>query len=465
MSDLDPGKSDVDIPILKKKKEERKGAGAVLQGADVGQGVVAVGGATARAGGGLAALFTGKIAAVAVALGLGGAALVGYGVMQQGKVQRAGPKGPALEAPDMGVRVSRRDSQGSKSLAYLARVGEGQIKWDEPTAGKTAADAPNAEGGAAGAEKTADAASESKEGMPEAPDQFTRAGRMENTLSGAKLSSQLGGGFGKNNIFSGKGTFNLKPSADLGKNLSRTMAAAGGKTLTMSRQKSGALMAKKLDTRGVSANKAMGQLKFSGRRSAAAAAAGSGEAGATYAGEAFEQTKVDGAPGTTGAIGDGSVDPMGGSAPDMTSGSGVSEGGPDVGPGENATPYQPYVDNAQQLTSTAKTLLIAGFALIAIGAAMMLAGVTGVAAVVAAILIGIGVGLCMAAMMMHQQARQMGDTVGNDYGQKDQQHIIDRTATNSGNRAYTSPDNDFQMKDNTVHEDTEKEKNADYQLQ
>jgi hypothetical protein len=445
MSGLDSGNSDVDIPILKKKKEERKGAGAALQGADDGQAVAAV-------GGGLAALFTGKVAAVAVALGLGGAGLVAYGVMQQGRVQRTGPKGPVLDAPDMGMHVSKRDSQGSKSLAYLARAGEGELKWDEPAAG-----APKSEEGAAG--QTADAAAGSRGGLPEAPDQFTKeGGRLENNLSGAKLSSQLGSGFGKNNIFGGKGSFTLKPASELDRknlaDLSRAMSSAGGKSLALNRQKT-TLLAKKIDTRGVSANKAMGQLKFSGRRSAAAAAAGSGEAGSAYASEAFEQNKADGAPG--GTIGDGvdSVDPMGGSAPDMTSGAGVSEGAPDVGPSENATPYQPYVDNAQQLTGTAKMLLIAGLALILIGVALMMAAATGVAALIAAILIGIGVGLCMTAMMMHQQARQMGDAVGNGYGQKEQQHIIDRQATNSGNRAYTDHDHDFQMKDNTVHENVE----------
>jgi hypothetical protein len=344
----------------------------------------------------------------------------------------------------------------------MSKVGEGQLKWDAPGA-KTVSDAKAEDAKPEDSKPAGDEtdAAKSKDGLGKTPDHFTDTQKL-GSLSGAKLSGQLGNRFG-NNIFQGGG-FTPKQSQLDGKlkNLADFRQKTSAGQLGGLNRGMQSLLAKKLGTQGVGADRAMGQLKYSGRRSQEAAKMGATEAGSTYAADAFngQSSEQGSAPGGPGVTGD-EVAPMGGSAPDVTGGENV----PQIGDGGNITPYQPQVDNAKQLTDTAKSLLIAGIALMAAGLGIMAASSwTGVGAVIGAIILGIGVALMAVAMILHSQARQMGSQVGDGYGQKDQQHIIDRTATNSGNRAYTPYNSDFQQKDSTVHQDTEKEKNSDYQL-
>ncbi|MDD5658378.1 MAG: hypothetical protein PHF00_14095, partial [Elusimicrobia bacterium] len=185
----------VQIPVLKKEEKERKGAGVALPSAA----------SKTASTWGFAGLMGGKAGVALLACALGGAGLIGYGVLQQGQVRRAGSD-PQLAAPDMSVRVGMRDSQGSKSLAYISKAGEGQIKWDDPNAVRAAAKAEDAKPEEAKPEGDETDAAKAKEGegLPQTPDHFTDTRKLGG-LSGAKLSSQLGNRFGGGNVFKGSG--------------------------------------------------------------------------------------------------------------------------------------------------------------------------------------------------------------------------------------------------------------------
>jgi hypothetical protein len=107
----------VDIPVLKKEEKERKGAGIPLPA-----------GKTASAASGFAGVLGGKVGVAALALGLGGAGLIGYGALESGRVQRAASE-PQLPVPDTEVRGAVRDSQGSRSPGYMARARGGEARW------------------------------------------------------------------------------------------------------------------------------------------------------------------------------------------------------------------------------------------------------------------------------------------------------------------------------------------------
>ncbi|MFH1724867.1 MAG: hypothetical protein ABII00_09625 [Elusimicrobiota bacterium] len=434
---------EVDIPTLKPKEDERKGFGLPLPGG------AQAGGAAAKAGGvaaavGLKAVLTGKLGIAAMALAATGAGLVGYGVVQQGKVHKPRPARTARLGPiSTTVKVDKRDSQGSKSLAYMAAASKGEVRWKDPNAPGTR-EAPGGREEPSRAPAEAEGAAAPAEGLPETPDQFSQGGKLAHNLSGSKLSSRVGGDFGKHNIFSGGTGFQMK---DMGKKDKQNLAditefkkrgTAGGKTGALRRGKK-AQMGKQMSTRRMASGSSMGQLKFAGRRSDQAARAGAATTAATYGADAFEQTNTEGGGLEGSGIGEGmpsSVQPVGTGAPDMTAG---GEGGSSTCPegmtpvpgggcqpgdveGENVTPYQDMVDQSQQLTSTAKMLTVAGIALLLIGIALI---ATGWLSAVGWVMVGAGIALLVVAMMMGGQASQMGKDVKEDYGQHEQGEIIE----------------------------------------
>lgn len=433
---------EVDIPVLKKQEKEKKGLGAILPGGVPGAGSVA-GGAGVGQAGGFMALFAGKAGLAALALGVVGAGAVGVGLMGGGGAPKA--SSPQLDGLSSNISVDRRNATGSKSLAYMSQAGSGQLKWEDPNAPKPQAaadsksDAP-ADTGAEGAEGVDEAGSGVEDG---AGAEGSDKPRLAGGLSGAKLSSSLGGSgaFGKNNIFS-KGTgFNmksvdLKAKSGIDGGASRLAAAGKGNLSGKMRGKNSALASAKSTSR-IRGSGALGQLKFAGTRSQAAAKAGDSGAASSFAADAFDQQKTTGGTieGGPGGIGDGlgTVNPQGGSAPDVTGGMdgtcpegySAAEGGgctpPDITNGVDQTKYQGLLDGVLQMQKAAQQMLMIGAALLAVGIALV---ATGFLSGLGWALIAAGGVMLLMGMMMNKQADQMADQIGNMYNQKKQAEVL-----------------------------------------
>ena len=488
MNENEPKKTgasvEVEIPQLKAQKKEKKGAGVVLPGAQgAGNAAVAGGAGIAQAAGGklgFAALLSGKAGVAALVVGVGGAGLVGFGVMSQG--DSAQVRKPELGGLSSSISVGKRNAKGSKSLSFMSKAGEGELRWDDPNAPKKAA--PKQE--EASEEELADAASSPSQeelmeqmGIPTpetAGKERPTMGRMD-----AKLSTELGNSsaFGSKSIFSGGTGFDVArmkkgptnaPGAD-----SRKMSARG--KVGNLRRARGKLTGKNLSTRGAKSNRAMGQLKFAGRRSNQAAQTNSAGAAATYAEDAFGATSTEGGElEGGGAIGEDmpTIQPPGSGAPGSGSGGGgggtcpsnwtVVEGGgcepPDL-EGVNATPYQGLVENAKQMSDQAAKLKIVAYALIAIGIGLLFVWPWGT--VIGVLLIALGGMLLGMAQSMSSQAENMGKQVANQYGQKEQGKIIEREGSNSVN-PNDSHERNINI-ENSAHDDIEEEKNSNYTLE
>ena len=429
---------EVDIPILKKQEKERKGGAAFIGGAAAEGAQISAGAGLAKAGG-LLSLFGGKLGLVALAMGVGGAGVIALGVASQ-KGSEAKKEAPQLGALASNISVARRDAYGSKSLNYMSEAGAGQLKWEDPNkpkpeaAPEKTADAPADEAALA----EADGASE------EMPDPIDAKPRMANDLSGAKLSASLGksSAFGSKNIFA-KGTGFSAKEVDLkaknslgGANLSATRSGR----LAASRKGKSSLSAKAISTNKIT-GKSLGQLKFAGNRSQAAANAGDSGGAATYAADAFDQQKTTGGQLDAGAggIGDGlgTVNPVGSGAPDSTGGGtgpcpegwGQAEGGgctaPDITNGQAMTNYQGLVDGALQMQKTAEKMMMIGMALIVAGAIVMATtSWMGIGTIIGGLMIAAGLAMVMMGQMMNKQADQMADQIGSMYQQKKQGDII-----------------------------------------
>jgi len=383
-----------DIPDLKKKEKERKKAGAAWSGAKPGGGSFsgATGGSVARAaasassasgaaagaaqaaGAGwlsstiaaLTATAMGKMmVAAGVAIFLAGAGLVGYAMLNGGGAGGAGGIGDlGAIASSMKVRSGDVDRTG-----FVASNGE--IMFDPIKAAeakKAAAEEKAPE------DKTAEA--------PVPPDPTADAAGMggnrpglEHNLSGAKLSSSLGGGFGGKNIFAGNSAapkFNeslAKTSIKGGEKgrLSASRSARTGRTVSGGKAKS------------MKANKAFGQLKVAKGMSALGAGASATEGAAATAANAFDGGQgagnVVGAPSPTGAV-DSPSTPNG--APDMTGPSVDVPTGTAVDPNtaQALDGIAALAKAAGEMKKKAAQMRMMGYALIAVGIALIAAGCT-----------------------------------------------------------------------------------------
>lgn len=431
---------EMDIPVLKKQEKEKKGLGAILPGAAQGAGGVA-GGAGVGQAGGFMALFAGKAGLAALALGVVGAGAIGVGLMGGGQ----GPKkaaSPQLDGLASNINVGQRNAKGSKSLSYMEQAGAGQLKWENPNAPKPEA-SPESKSDAP-ADTPAESVAESGEG---ADTEESNKPRLSGGLSGAKLSSSLGGSgaFGKNNIFQKGSGFNMKSSdlkskSGIAGGASRLGAASKGNLSGKMRGKN-SLMAGGRSTSRIKGNGALGQLKFAGTRSQAASKAGESGAASTFAADAFDQQKTTGGTLETGAggIGDGvgTVNPAGGSAPDVTGGDGTcpegwgaaGEGGgctpPDITNGVDQTKYQGLLDGVLQMQKAAQQMMMIGTALIVLGAIIMATtSWMGIGTLIGGALIAAGLAMVVMAQMMNKQADQMADQIGSMYQQKKQADVL-----------------------------------------
>lgn len=213
------------------------------------------------------------------------------------------------------------------------------------------------------------------------------------------------------------------------------------------------------DVQEVHAQRAMGQLKFAKDASGAATTAGGQEAGKTFAADAFEQGQTTG--GQVNGITDGaSIAPPGTGAPNLTQ----TEG-------QNVTPYQNQIDQAQQDTGQSGMMKMAGMAMMAIGAAMIAAGAlmtpTGwpLIAAGAALVLG-GIAMLAMSQSLANQAQNQGNNIANQYGQTQQGNTVNNCSAQAAANG-TSPQNcnsTFNTPTNNVQQSAQQESQSSFNI-
>lgn len=420
-----------DIPDLKKKEKERKKAGAAWGGAKPGGGSFsgATGGAGGAGGGvaraaasaassaggaaagaanaagagwlssmlaSLTATLMGKaILAAGVAMFLAGAGVLGYAMLNGGAGGAGGYGDLGAIASSMKIRSGDVDRTG-----YINSKGEIMFDPIKAAAAKKAAEekAPEQETAEAPAmpEQIADGDASGLGGRP----------GLEHNLSGSKLSSSLGGGFGGKNIFAGS---NAAPKFDTGLAKSNIQGAAKGRLSASKNARTGRRVAGG-SGKQVRGSRAFGQLKVAKGMSALGAGTSAAEGARATAATAFDGSptggsNIDGGPG----IGNGPVGtPSGpGGAPDVTAPNVDIPEGVAVDPNSFAAinAIAEMAKKAGEMKKKAAMLMIAGIALIIAGAAML--GMWPIGTIIGAILIGIGGMLIGMSIMMSNMAEMM----------------------------------------------------------
>ncbi|MBI3288185.1 MAG: hypothetical protein HYZ74_01560 [Elusimicrobia bacterium] len=435
-----------DIPDLKKKEKERKKAGASWGGAKPGGAPFsgATGGTVARAAasaagasggaaiapagsfsatvGRLASTLLGKfMIAGGVTAFLGGATMFGYGLFKGGPDGGTGSIGSNLGALASSLKI-RPEGNGDRT-AYMASKGE--IVFDPVKKAAPADAAKNTD------EKPAEAAPD-QAGDPYAgqnadlgarPD--LAQGKLAHNLSGAKLTSNLGGNFGGKNIFTANNGVAPKLNDSIGR--VNIPGARNGGQLTAIRSSRTGRVSQGIAAKRLGSNRALGQLKVAKGMSLLGAQA-QGTESAALARAAFDgasdsdSKKVEDDPDSTGS-------------PNGTTGGGPG-GGPGSGPGApdmtspnvddpTAVPItmDPYntagmigaiaalAKQAGQMKKNGMLLMAVGAVLVGIGAALLGNPFT---AAIGAALIGVGsmlIGMGVAMMMMAAQMKAMADTM------------------------------------------------------
>jgi len=347
----------------------------------------------------LTATVLGKaILAAGVAMFVGGAGLFGYAMLKGGTGGDGGVGDLGALSSSMKVRAGGGDRTG-----YVASNGE--IMFDPI---KKAAEVKKAEPEQAPEDKTAGEAI--PEQIADAGVPGARPGALEHNLSGSKLSSSLGGGFGGKNIFSGNGA---APKFNEGMAKSTITGAQKGR---LSASKSAATGRRVAGGKGsrVKANRAFGQLKVAKGLSMAGAGTTGAEGARSTAGTAFDGDapgtgNVEGGPG----VGEGAVtSPSGnGGAPDMTAPTVGDPTGVDMDPNSLAMlgAISEMAKKAGEMKKQAAMMMVAGLALIAIGIVMIAAGASnfGITAAIGVLLVGIGGMLVGMSIMMSNMAEMM----------------------------------------------------------
>jgi len=437
-----------DIPDLKKKEKERKKGGAAWSGSGGGAGSFtgATGGTVARAaasaaigaaeageaGGifatiseflaGLMSTLAGKIAVgLAAFLLLAGAGALAYELLHGG-ASGAGVGGLNLGpvSDSMKIRSGDGDMLGVNGNGELAFGGAKPAA--APTAPATTTDKAPTDQKAAGP-------------VPDPAQQAADAARQDvlaHNLSGAKLSTSLGGDFGGKNIFSGNNSgYAPKFNAGLSQLSGASKPGTKGNLATMTaKSPRGSIGA--MDMTRARSGQAIAQLKMA-RGMSVVGANSSGETAASAADGAFDQQGVTGgALNTIGApagISDGSTSgaSSGSGAPDTTSMPGATAppsattGSTDPGLDSTMSQIGQLAQEAGQMQKEGLELIVAGVALIAAGVALM--AIWGMEAIGAALigiggmLVGIGVMMKQMASMMASMANSLGSAVASQVGQ------------------------------------------------
>lgn len=470
---------EADIPVLKEKEEEKKGAGAPwyagsgsgAPGLVAGQSVGRVGSSMAARGflgraaaalsnafGGpttfLGGLFAGAAGRFIVAGGLAawGAVMLGAGARLMGGWGAPGlpSAGPSLAGVGgSGIVI---DAPKDRSLGYLAGANKGEILWDQGKPVK--ADAPKDGPAPEPADAPAEEAKAPETPAFEMPDVSQVMGGGLNREGFVKKMtgdvSQLHGGAGAPRLKDAAG-FALKKSFAEPK----LQGAQRGKLGGMSKAKR-ALSSSRLSSMKGRSSRAVGQLKLAKNMSAAGANATTASEARTFSADAFDQGKSIGG-NLAGIDGDGIVVPPG---------SGITDPGvPDLPPGTNVTPYQSQMDSAKGMGDQAAALKKMGMMLLAIGAALVAAGLAlmgnHTTFPIGWALLGAGLALIAMGMMMlgmsadmAKQAQNQGKNIDEQYGQKDQGEVVDQCAQEATTQGTKTDNCSAQKPDAVANPDT-----------
>lgn len=510
--DLSAATPAVDIPDLKKKEEEERKGGGVLWrspkagGTGLGE---AAGGARAAASSaarwaastsgrglgallsGLASTFLGKVfLAAAVSLLLGGAAAV-----LKKMSAKAGAGGPSLGGVSSGLNVRRGGMD--RMLAYGKGLFSGQ------------ASSGSRQGQPAGGQNEASSGAAQKAAVPPVADigaiiaeserSAGQRGGLPHDLSGAKLSSQLGGSSASQSSPSGLSGVLPGDAGALGS------GSGGGGKGALSKMPAGgarAVLGSRRSVQGARSKRAIGQLKLA--QNLTSGLAGATQEGArTMAADAFDGGKTiggvlnasppasvggtavggggegaSGAGGAGGAAGsngwDGTVpsDLKGANADDIVAQTGDQPVGKDVT--NWAGPVETALDMAQKAfekNQQGLALLVAGGAAMALGIGLAAGGVSAIAAggvIAAAVgMLTAGTALRLEAQRMTEDARKLGSQIKEQYGQEYQKKIIDE-CLNQALEGTKPSECDPATKPNpksNVAESVQKERDSTYQIQ
>ncbi|MBI3566165.1 MAG: hypothetical protein HY079_13280 [Elusimicrobia bacterium] len=439
-----------DIPDLKKKDKERKRAGAAWSGARgaAGDFTGATGGTVSRAaasaasaaaegaavgleasggvfGGlsrflaGLTSTLLGKVAVAAAAfMMMAGAGLVGYSLLKGGDAGLGVPNLGGI-SNSMKVRAGGNDRMGVAS--------NGELRFD-PLKPNAPAQEKKAE--PAKAEETP--ATDLKDHVDaDAAKSVAGQDKLAHNLSGAKLSSSLGGEFGGKNIFGGNNAAAPKFNDGMAKVSLPKMGAQKGKLGGMQSKTPKGTASTRNVARGKT-SRAIGQLRLAKGMSMLGAQAGSAEGASSSAQGAFDQGQTQGGElNTPGAPGDGTVAPNGVGAPDVSMPSTPdTPTGYGVDPGlQNAlNQIGSMADAARQMQQQGEQMLIIGAAIMIIGYALIdvvwTAAIGAVIIAIGAMIMGMGYMMMQMAKQMAEMAKSMGSALSAQTGNTQQGQII-----------------------------------------
>jgi hypothetical protein len=400
----------------------------------------------------------GQVLAALGALALiAGAGLIAYGMAHGG--------GAGSIIPDLGALTSNMkiDGAGGDRTSIASK---GDIRFD-PLQAKAEAkkEEPKTE------DKTAEKPAEAP--APGVPDGSAAVrDRLAHDLSGAKLTTNLGGDFGAKNIFGGAGSPNApKFNTGMAKANLSIPKAQNGKISAMKSNKSVA-RGSKLNVNRAKTQRAFGQLLVSRGLSTSGAGMSSVDAAHKASDDAFNQTASNGGEiAGPGGIGTGPAStPSGpGGAPDVTSIPTV----PDVTPGYGDPRMDQAFKGIEQLASAAAKMKQMGMMLIALGVILEALAATllsnpftsfiGLAILAISImLVAMGIMMMKQAASMAAMAKQMGQQLSQAYGtgtyQSDQVNACtDQVLDQGGGPCTHEP---YHPAETTVQQDVEAERNT-----
>jgi hypothetical protein len=494
-----------EIPILKKKEKERRGAGVPgyvsssgsgggfsgamgAGGVRVGSSLVAqpgflgsgrIAAAVSRFMGGktstLGSLFASKAGAPIVLAGMltwgglmGAAALKVAGGKFAGTGSSSATSSAFLGTPGSGMII---DKPKDRSLGYLAQANEGEILWD-----KENPNAPKPE------EQDAPAPAPEPEAVPqpeiptfEMPDVSALEQKLDRDKFVKKMTNDVSSLHGGGGLKQGTAGFNVKKTLGGTSFKGRKMTNSSAKRMARVKNK---LRSRSMSTRRGNSSRAIGQLKLSRNMSATGAQTAKDTGARQYSTDAFTQGRAIG--GDLASIDSGGVVVPPGGGAGLTTGT-SDPTPPAVGPSSNATPYQSNVDAAKQMGNNSAMMKMLGMMMIAMGVGLIASGTVlksnhttfpiGVALVAAGMgMVAMGVMMLQQSASMAGMAKDQADVIEDGYGQDDQAGVVDECADQANqngtesencNPSMQPQDFDGQLQ-NTIQEDVAAERNVTY---
>lgn len=437
-----------EIPQLKKREGERKGAAAlpVRASGAAGKSLAAASTIAARSGAGLpfaTGIFAGKfVKALVFSVLLTAGALTTVKVLKSRPNKAAPPEGP-FAFPARGSGRAPAPKLRDPGLNIAQAVNRMVMKREEP-------------------EESADPVDEGEEILEQAEpleeDEETTSSRdrvdnllamrLKDSVAPQRRKLKLidpfhqvqsqGPAFG-NNANSLDGTTNgLKQARQ---KLVATAGPAAAGRLSAMRRDMKAVLGNRINRKQLRRSSARDQLKLASYLSKAAAASSANETAAEYATAAWEQTNVEGSGEDGLSLSDDDLDEatLGASSGD-DGGTGDSDDYSDDIEGTDTTPYDEELDYAQDLIESAdsmvdqgNSLTTLGMAIMAIGLALMTQG--GWMIAIGALILAIGVYIMTLGSDMKSQgeeqaaeAEEISEDISEEYGQEDQGEIVDLAA-------------------------------------